>query len=63
MNKKTGFIDNLFGTWIVVTKVGRMYTISNFHQLSNENIDKEVKFISKGSLCTIEGFRDNANPS
>ena len=62
MSKKVGFIDNI-GTWIVVTKVGRIYTISNFHQLSNEDINKEVRFISNGSSCTIEGFRDNVNTS
>ena len=62
MNEKTGFIDNI-GTWIVVTKVGRIYTISNFHQLSDEDINKEVAFISNGSMCTVDNWKDNVNPS
>ena len=62
MNKKKGFIDKI-GTWIVVTTVGRIYTISNYHFLSDEDINKEVVFISNGSMCTIDNWKEDVNPS
>jgi len=55
MNKKTGTVTFIDSKWILIDRMGRVYTIINFDSLELSDIEKRFYFKSKETnKCIVE---------